>query len=128
MNARYDDGGSVTATINGVTWHGITPESRFWADVEAWVAEGNTIAPYVAPVVVPPPARYSKKRLFEAMTEAEYDTFEQTEAQQPAKDRRVFREAQELDAADPGFARFEGLLVQVYGAERAAEMLADAEL
>jgi hypothetical protein len=42
---------TVTAIINGQEWSGITEASRFWADIQAWEAEGNTIEPYEAPGV-----------------------------------------------------------------------------
>lgn len=40
---------TVTAVIDGQEWSGITGASRFWTDIEAWVANGNTIEPYEAP-------------------------------------------------------------------------------
>ena len=49
-NAHYNADDSVTAgPIEGQTWSGITPSSRFWEQVQEWVAVGNTIAPYVEP-------------------------------------------------------------------------------
>lgn len=44
-NAQYQEDGSIKATISGKEWHNITQESRFWDDVQEWVADGNTIAP-----------------------------------------------------------------------------------
>lgn len=85
---------------------------------------------FIAPVSArpSPPKRYSKKALFEAMTKAEYDTFETVEAQQGKKDRRVFREATELNEADPSYPQFFGLMNSVYGEARTAELLAAAAL
>ena len=42
--AEYDGRGGVTAgPIDGATWHGITPASRFWKHVQEWIDAGNTI-------------------------------------------------------------------------------------
>lgn len=82
----------------------------------------------IAVLFPPAPKRYSKKKLFEVMTVAEYDTFETTEAQQPKKDRRMFSEAQELNESDPSFPQFSSLMKQFYGEVRAAELLALAEV
>lgn len=49
-SASYEADGSVKAgLIEGQTWSGITPESRFWGEVQAWVLAGNTITPYIEP-------------------------------------------------------------------------------
>lgn len=89
---------------------------------------GEKPVAYTPPEPPLPPRRYSKKALFEAMTDAEYETFESTEAGQSARDRRVFREATELDERDPGFAKVLGLMNAVYGEARAAELLSKARL
>lgn len=48
--AQYAADGTVTAgPIEGQTWQGITPESRFWPAVEAFVAGGGIIEPYEPP-------------------------------------------------------------------------------
>lgn len=48
FSAQYAADGSITAgPIEGSTWSGITPDSRFWPIVMEWEAEGNTINPYV---------------------------------------------------------------------------------
>lgn len=106
-----DDGGPVTVEALGDP-----------AQTGLLAIQPNHVAPQ------PMPARYSKKKLFEAMTDAEYETFEATESGQTAKDRRVFREATELSEADPGFAKVLGLMQAAYGEDRAAELLAAAEI
>lgn len=40
---------TYTAEIDGTVWHGITPESRFWDDVQAMIAGGAEVADTVAP-------------------------------------------------------------------------------
>lgn len=53
-NAHYEADGSVTAgPIEGHTWNGITPSSRFWTEIQAWAAGGNIISPYVVPEPAP---------------------------------------------------------------------------
>ncbi|MEF2554053.1 hypothetical protein VQ042_22385 [Aurantimonas sp. A2-1-M11] len=95
-----------------------------------WSHDGQTFA---APPVIEPepqpalPKRYSKKALFEAMTDEEYETFELVEAQQTNRDRRIFREASELNEADQGFYQVQHLLSGTYGEARASELLKSAE-
>lgn len=49
-HARYDLDGTVTAgPIEGCTWSGLTPASRFWPVVQEWIDAGNEPDPYVAP-------------------------------------------------------------------------------
>lgn len=53
-HAKYSADGSVTAgPIDGQTWSGITPASRFWPEVQEWMDAGNVIAPYAPPVPEP---------------------------------------------------------------------------
>lgn len=55
MNAQYDADGMIVAAINGETL--TVPDvsdNRHRQMIAAWEAEGNIIAPYVAPVPQPP--------------------------------------------------------------------------
>lgn len=62
--ASYAADGSVTASpIEGATWQGITPEHRFWVDVQEYVASGGVIAPYEPPNVPPPTLTRRQLRL-----------------------------------------------------------------
>jgi hypothetical protein len=79
----------------------------------------------------PVPARpriFSKRKLFLALTDAEYDTFAGIEAQQSARDRRAFSEVVELNEADADWPQFLGLLQYAYGETRVAEILDAAAL
>lgn len=84
---------------------------------------------FIAPIekALEPPKRYSKKALFEAMTEAEYAKFETYETQQSKREARMFREATELHEADAGFPKVLSLMQAAYGEDRASELLAAAE-
>ena len=45
---------TYTADINGTVWHGITPASRFYADVQDAIAAGEPVgAPPSPPVIIP---------------------------------------------------------------------------
>lgn len=50
-----------TATIDGVTWANITPESRFWQAVQDWIALGNTPLPQYTPSEIIENKRTEKK-------------------------------------------------------------------
>jgi len=77
-----------------------------------------------APVDMPtPPKRYSKRKLFAELTNDEFAMFEAAEAQQDRRKARAFREATELNEADPDFPEFEGALKALYGEDRATEIL-----
>jgi hypothetical protein len=74
----------------------------------------------------PQPARpriFSKRRFFLALTDAEYDIFAAIEAQQPARDRRAFAEAMELNEGDDDWPQFLGLMHAAYGETRTSEIL-----
>lgn len=79
---------------------------------------------------VDPPgvARYSKRRLFGAMTDEQYDLFEQTEASQNKRRRRIFQEAMELSEDDPDWPDFLELMETTYGADEARRLLEFARL
>ncbi len=127
-HVQYTEQGYINATVDGVEMTiPDVPSNRHRRMIAEWEAKGNTIAPYVAPVEKPQPKRYSKKLLFEAMTEAEYAKFESYETQHSKREARMFREATELNEADEGFAKVLGLMQAAYGEDRAAELLAAAE-
>lgn len=50
--ARWEDAEktSIAAAIDGRAINGITPESRFWADIEAYITGGGVVADYEPPV------------------------------------------------------------------------------
>lgn len=63
--AKYDATGAVTAgPINGQTWHGIRPSSRFWPCVQEWIDAGNTVEAYQEPAE-PVPATISDRQFFQ---------------------------------------------------------------
>jgi hypothetical protein len=85
--------------------------------------DGHVVA-YEPPPPPPPPRVFSKRRMFLALTDAEYAIFEAIEAQQPARDRRAFAEAADINEADPDFPQFLGLMHAAYGEARTGEILA----
>jgi hypothetical protein len=95
-------------------------------DYARLLADGVEIADYVASPA--PPRIFSKRRFFLALTDAEYDTFASIEAQQPARDRRAFAEATELNEGDADWPQFLGLMHATYGEERTAEILGAAAI
>ena len=99
-----------------------------WRDgeiVEVDAEELNLPGPSELPV---PPAVYSKRKLLGAMTDAEYEVFETIEKQQPKRKQRMFKEATELNDADPDFGEFKQLLEFAFPNGRAAELLAAAKI
>jgi len=69
---------------------------------------------------------FSKKKLFEAMSDAEYDTWEQIERQQNKRKARMFREATELNDQDASFKELLAVMTQAYGSPRTVALLAAA--
>jgi len=52
QNVRYADSnnGAINATIDGTNYSiPVSPSNRHYRMIQEWVAEGNTIAPYIAP-------------------------------------------------------------------------------
>lgn len=77
--ARYEANGTVTAgPIQGMTFHGITPNSRFWDEVNAWTTLGHTIEPYVEPPE-PVPEKISDRQFFQQMAIDGHITREEAE-------------------------------------------------
>jgi len=71
----------------------------------------------------PPPKRYSKRKLFAELSNEEFALFELAEKQQDKRKARMFREATELNEADPDFPEFKAALEALYGEERAGVIL-----
>jgi hypothetical protein len=51
IKAENANNTSYRATINGTTWSGIHERSNMWASVQAAIADGAEVEPYVEPVV-----------------------------------------------------------------------------
>lgn len=86
----------------------------------AWVLEGNTPQPADPPYVYVPPLL--KTTVYNRMTDEELETadaFIRTQA--TVRQRRMWDDAVELDRNDPNLV---GALTFLFGAERAAELLA----
>lgn len=64
--AHYVQNGSITATIDEVVYSNITQASRFWPELMAWQAEGNTITPWVPPPP-PVPQEISDRQFFQQL-------------------------------------------------------------
>jgi len=71
---------------------------------------------------------FSKKRLFEQMTDAEYDTWETIERQQNKRKARMFRESTVLNDQDTNFPELVTVMTRAYGATRTVELLAGAAI
>lgn len=50
-NARYEKNGTISATIDGMEISNISESNWQYAQIQEWVNQGNTITPYVEPVV-----------------------------------------------------------------------------
>lgn len=72
--------------------------------------------------------RYSKRQLFGSLSDAEYAIWEQVEAQQSPRRRRMLQEAVELNESDEDFPDLYMAMVAAYGQERADELLEKALL
>jgi ethanolamine utilization microcompartment shell protein EutL len=115
-NADHSAAVAMTQEASAV----VVAEAEHPAAWEALHSSGVEIAAFVPPVQH---RVFSKRRLFLALTDDEYATFAAIEAQQPARDRRAFAEATELDEADADFPQFLALMHHAYGEERAVEIL-----
>lgn len=71
---------------------------------------------------------YSKKAIFDQLTDAEYDKWELAETKQSKRKRRVFLEAQQLSPADPSWPEVLGLMEATLGKERTATILAKSRI
>jgi hypothetical protein len=65
---------------------------------------------------------------YRRMTEAEADQVEDVIAQQSARDRRIFEKANTFRSDAPEWPTLVGLATQLFGAERAAEILAPSQV
>ena len=81
-----------------------------------------------APDDSPPPVTYSKRRLFGAMTDAEFARFDTKKKGQSARKQAVFDHSTELVASDPDFPELRGLMVLEFGEARTAELLTAARV
>ena len=71
-NARYCEGGSISAAIDGFQY--IIPDdpaNRHRQMIAEWEAEGNTIAPYVDPPAPPVYPQFTALQMLDLFTEAE---------------------------------------------------------
>ena len=50
-NAKYEETGSISASINGDTYSGITDQSGYWSDIQNYINEGGAIEEYVEPII-----------------------------------------------------------------------------
>jgi hypothetical protein len=125
LQHRRSDG-SFTALLNGLPYHVVEGDPLF-ATVDASDIAALPLEPVPEPSP-PAPRVFSKRKLFLALTDAEYAIFEAIEAQQPARDRRAFAEATELNEGDDDWPQFLGLMHAAYGEERMAAILDAAAL
>lgn len=92
-----------------------TPDA--WAAMLAW---GEPAAYEAGPVT----GITYKADLWRRATDAEAETIVAVLSQQPIRKQRLFNDADHLDHADPEFAELKARFVQVFGQERADELLA----
>ncbi|GJD63740.1 hypothetical protein [Methylobacterium frigidaeris] len=85
--------------------------------------DGSFVAPPPAPAITGPTIT-SKADLFRRCTDAEAEAIETALAAQSVRKRRIFETAQYISSEDPDFADLRAAAVEMFGAERAAELLA----
>jgi hypothetical protein len=92
------------------------------AEWAALLASGIPIADYAAPPL--PPYILSKFDFIGRMTDDEAGLFDAALAASPVKERLAFQNAASLDSSAPLFAVFAGRVSDLFGKDRAAELLA----
>ncbi len=86
VQRRTDD--LLDAEIGGTWWTGIHRSSRFWPEVQEWIAAGNV--PEGAPLTPPDPGVAKRKALLDAL-----DAFEQDGNPSLAKVKPVLKALRE---------------------------------
>lgn len=115
--------------------HGKSPADLFHPDLAAtfhprgnadlgWVWSGSAFEAPPAPEPDPRPVITSKADLFRRCTDDEAEAIEAALQALPVRKRRIFEGAQYVSSADPDFDELRVGLVTLFGAERAAELLA----
>lgn len=90
-----------------------------------WIEQaGGSFVEPVAPSVALRPVITTKADLYRRCTEEEADEIEVALQAAPVRQRRLFESAQYLDHADEQFSAMFQALVTLFGAERAAVLLA----
>ncbi|MDV2988256.1 UNVERIFIED_CONTAM: hypothetical protein Q9R58_28605 [Methylobacteriaceae bacterium AG10] len=100
-------------------WEGEKPHNVFGMKVFDPVAGTFTDIPQPVQSVVT-----FKKDIWVRATDDEADTIELVLSQQTTRKQRIFNEATYLDHADPFFAELRAGFVEVFGGERAGQLLA----
>jgi len=118
----FDDLGQ-THTYNASPTDPVEHGRKIFEEARKLVTANTPVFAREAPV-----RRFSKKKLFESMTDAEYDTWEQIERQQNKRKARMFREASELNDSDPAFKELLGVMTQAFGSARTVALLATAAI
>lgn len=91
------------------------------------IAEGDALAALVAITEQPPPPplplTISKDAIWRRATDEEAEQMEAALQSQPVRIRRIYDGATFISTADELYVVLEGALVQMFGAERAAQLL-----
>ncbi len=67
--AKWDDAAQTVVRVetgDGRTWHSVTAGSRLWAELQDWIAGGNTPTP-ADPAPVVPPAPLTPEELYDML-------------------------------------------------------------
>lgn len=91
--------------------------------LQAWVAAGGVITPYVAPPA-PVFTRIPKAEVWRRLTDEEAETVDAALQAAPLRLRRVFESAQFLDTDDADYPALRAGVVAALGEQRADEVLA----
>lgn len=124
----YAENGSIQAEIDGAVWLvPDDPENTERRVIAAWEAKGNTIPPYVPE---PQPATITvvyPVDLWSRMTDEEADAVVQAMTMQPARIQNIFRSASSYRSDHELWPMLETVAVNLFGAERAARILAASQ-
>lgn len=122
---KYNEFGYIQATIDDVEF--TIPddlENRYRQMIAKWEKEGNKIEPYVPPepeqnvIIVP------ALTLWRRMTENEAEQVNEEMQTQPFRTRKIFETAANFRSDDELWPLLEQIATQLFGAERASELLA----
>lgn len=94
--------------------------------VRKW--ENGQVVVHTPPLAAAPARLFSKRKLFGAMTDSQYATFLEHQAQQSPRMPAVFTAATELSESDPDWPQFLELMQGAYGKAEAARLLSEAEV
>lgn len=124
-NVIYSHDGSILADING---EGCSipddMENRHRQLIAEWEAAGNIIGSYVEPEPEPVVTILPAVTLWERLTETEAEQVVEVMATQPLRTRKIFETAATFRSDHELWPLLDQIANQLFGEERAAELLA----